>query len=1059
MKISATKNSIKHTILSLAMTLTTSSIATADDIDIYRHLGGQKKPNILLVLDYSGSMHFDVTGERIDEDDTETPSKISILKESVANILESNKGKVNIGLGSIYKEFASGVRWPISDLNEDASIYDSEIPQNSYTVHDVVKAQIERTPVRGLTATVNALAESAAYFSGEKVLNSDMPLSSAEWHKPDRWIDGSYNSGNHMSAIPASYSPSDAFMYDESDPAANVGNCTNYIGGDQECEGRSTFNCQSIAASNGTVDREICSYYQIGEFVPPKYISPITNSCQSNYIVLISDGEPSVLNETNTLNSILTAAQVPGGNIDGCEDLSDSIFENSSGTKPFGNCAPEILNHLATSDINPDIPESNVITHTIGFALSRKGKSYLELLASSGQGEFYDASSPEELTSALNDIFSSIVQDSQSFAEASVDIDISSLSHDNQTYLSLFAPSDKASWRGNLKGYFLDNDGLVDLNGHSATVVNANGNLSLSDTAHSFWSSVPDGADTLAGGASESITELPSGPNNRNIYTYLGGANTSLALSANTLISKQNTAIDNTILGVADAETRAASLDWLSNAPMGDPLHTKPVIVNYPDMKVVYIMTNQGFLHAFDATKPESLDAGEPDVSGGEELFAYMPKELLSNIPKLYGSTNTSDHIYGLDGAITRWHNDFNGDGLVNGEDTILLVFGMRRGGESYYALDVTNPNRPEFKWQINSTDPGFEHLAQTWSRASLVSVNRSGRTERVLMFGGGYDANTVDNASSATAANGNAIFMVDVNGDLIWSLDDTAHADMTYSIPADLTIIDTDQNGMVDRAYFGDLGGQIWRVDFDDIADRTSVVLTKFADVSNGDYQPLYYPPSVSLNRRNSENFLAISIGSGDRTQPMNAESQNAFFMLRDEDYTVGSPDSSFSTININDLYDATNNNIGSPDEATEISARSDLNSKRGWVMYLNESEKSLSKVVVFQGNILATTFEPSFSFDSSGGIDQCNSGMIGRLYIMDVLDAQPVQINEDGSESISANSAASRYKTLAENMTIPSSPVIVFPPDSPEVKILVGKELVANIDKKIRTVFWHAK
>jgi len=233
-----------------------------------------------------------------------------------------------------------------------------------------------------------------------------------------------------------------------------------------------------------------------------------------------------------------------------------------------------------------------------------------------------------------------------------------------------------------------------------------------------------DGNKADEGGASSRLIA-----ENRKLYTYLGDAigstGVDLSLATDHELHAQNSAITKAHLGLADdSRGRARVLNWLQSAPIGDPLHSQAVTVNYGSQTVVYSMTNQGLLHAIDATAPKTMDG---TVMGGEELFAFMPKRLLSNLPKLAKNTSTGDHIYGLDGALTRWHEDANNDGIVNGTDTVMLVFGMRRGGSAYYALDVTKPDAPKLMWTLDNNSPGFEQLAQSWSRASLVRVNRGG--------------------------------------------------------------------------------------------------------------------------------------------------------------------------------------------------------------------------------------------------------------------------------------------------------------------------------------------
>jgi len=1048
--------------------------ATADDTDVFDAvLAGQNKPNILFVLDYSGSMQHDVTDAETNDDDAR---KITILKNAVSTLLEDNKGTINAGIGSLYNKQSSGVRWPISDLEADANSIDPNIPAGEYTVADVISRQLDRSPAENATATVGGLAEAAAYFRGDPVLHNDHDVNDVWKHRPDVWdntldrngIIGGYDKGNPWSAIPSSYTPSDAYKL--VGDGSGYGWCTD-TAGETECAGKVTYDCNDYEAitntwednlnsSGGSWDRPartVCKYEHEHSWTTPTYVSPLTQSCQSNFIVLISDGQPTKLEETETLQTVLTAAGVPAGKVDKCNDLSSTVFSNTTENALDGNCGPEILEYLANNNINPDIEESSVKTYTVGFSLEGDGKKYLEELARAGSGTFHEASKPQELADALNDVLLAILAGSQNFAELSIDIDPSTYSHSDQTYFSLFSPSNKNSWKGNLKGFFVDEDGLVDLNGKVATFDDGAG-LKFADTAQSFWSAEPDGNNVDEGGASGLISSLPAGPNNRKMYTYMGGLK-NLAASAEAQLSSTNSNIP----------VPAEALDWLANAPMGDPLHTKPVVLNYDNgsdiEKVVFTMTNQGFLHAFDATLPEEPGTpGTPpvpgDTNGGEELFAFMPEELLTNIVKLHKPIVEDGHVYGLDGGITRWHDDSNNNGVVDNNENVMLVFGMRRGGSSYYALDVSNPTAPEFKWRLSSDDADFDRLAQTWSRPALITV-RTGTgpddTERMLMFGGGFDADTVDGeVTRQPGATGNAVYLVDADKNEVMTI---SHPEMTYSIPSDLTVLDTNNDGEVDRVYFGDLGGQVWRADFTDVSGG-AYSLKKLADLDDGTYQPLFYPPSVSKNREpdSGKNFIAVSIGSGDRTQPLSEMSANKLYMLKDYDVDQGPTTAGVATITTGKLHDATENPIGSTVDATQQAAELELADRDGWYVRLNGGEKALAQVVTYDGKFLATTFEPEEALDSEGNVDPCSFAMVGRLYIMDVLDASPIQMNADGTET-SVGLDASKRVTFLNGTTIPSKAVIRFPADSSKVQIFVDKESVATLGKPIKTVFWHAK
>jgi len=191
-----------------------------------------------------------------------------------------------------------------------------------------------------------------------------------------------------------------------------------------------------------------------------------------------------------------------------------------------------------------------------------------------------------------------------------------------------------------------------------------------------------------------------------------------------------------------------------------------------------------------------------------------------------------------------------------------------------------------------------------------------------------------------------------------------------------------------------------------------------------------------VSSNTQYGDRYTAVAFGTGDRTQPLLEDSSNAFFMIKDLDYKAGPPAATSSTVTRTAIYDATNNNVGSPVEAVRDKAEDDLKNASGWMVTLNPGEKALSKVVTFNGKFMATTFEPDEAVDEFGVPDPCRFAMFGRLYVMDISDARPVKLMDDGSET-----------------------VVIIPADSSQAQIFVDKESVVSVNKQISTVFWHAK
>ena len=1025
-----------------AAALLVSTSALADDTEVFQaQINSSAPPNLLFVLDYSGSMGDPIVkgsgGER----------KIDILKDAVRAVLVNNAGRINAGIGSLYSKTPSGVQWPISDLTADASTIDPAIPVGTKTVADIISEQLDSRPATGSTATVDALAEAAAYFRGDEVFHNGVPAENIVAHIPDMYdsIIGSYINGGPDAAIAASYSPVDAYQPGGGNGSA-FAHCRDfsfagtYPGETNECLGLSPNNCTTLNrdTNDGVRQYHRCEYPRNDRWLGASYKSPINAECGVNAIILVSDGEP-----TEQLNQEQTA-NILGHDTNQCENLG-TLFEGNAKHAFGGNCGPEVANQLANNPQVPGIDDSVVQTYTVGFGTEGTGRKYLERVAEEGDGRFFGASTPEALSSALDEILNELLTTSQSFAPLAVDVDRANFSHENRLYYSMFKPSAGASWGGNLKGYFFSPEGLLDINNNPATELD-DGVRVMRDEAQSFWSRNPDGDDVLAGGASALLAD-----GNRNLFTYTGGdtipnIGVPLAASGNHDLVESNNSITDQMLGNTGA--RNTLLDWLQTAPMGDALHSQPVQVDYGDQRVLYVTTNQGYLHAIDATDPVTPNGND---GGGEEIFAFMPPELLNNVPLHFSGVTSDQHTYGLDGALVRWHDDDNNDGVVNGTDSVILVFGMRRGGSHYYAVDVTNPESPRYMWRIDGGSAEFPRLGETWSRPSIVTVLNNGVEEEVLAFGGGYNAAELDDTKEKKKVDsGNAIYMVDRQGNKVWSVDGASVAGMDYAIPSDLTLIDIDGDEVVDRIYVGDLGGNIWRLDFDDISDgATAEVL---AELNQGSDQAFFYPPSVALNTSVHGDFISVSIGSGNRTNPLRLDSGDRMFMIRDRSVRTPLP-ANFNKIQLSDLHDATDNLIGADDNTVAADARDDLNTSEGWYIQLGRNEKVLSQLVTFEGLLLATTFD----VDESDLQDPCMAPGQNAFYMVDLATAQPVLDNGENGNTTSLTEG-NRSQIVNGDGILPQ-PSIIFPAEGNEVAIIVDNEVVTTFAQDFTRIFWHSR
>ena len=557
--------------------------------------------------------------------------------------------------------------------------------------------------------------------------------------------------------------------------------------------------------------------------------SPIEFWCQPNYVVLLSDGEPNFNSRAHNGWGYEHNDLDRGQPCDVRRETTGVNFGGGTGTPQDGRCTPDFVRYAAETDLRTgagwdDI--QNVTTHAIGFHTNERTQTFLRYTAEEGGGNFFTADN----SSALTEIITGIVSEAQAsipyaYNQTAIPFDSSNAAtSENEIYVPLFLPEPKSFWRGNLKKYSLrinDDGSLSLLDAAGNAVLDSNGNFL--DDSRSLWSASADGDSPVSGGAASHNTGA------RNLFTYIAGGTSSTALSSHRLFDFTDTTapalggtanadITNSAMGVSSDAERADLLQWISTGQgyMGAPLHTHPTVIHYGSGNtVVYLLTSEGVLQAIDA-------------STGDELWAYMPDELLGNVATIKHVVENPDEngfsgapLYGLDGELTVVHDDANGNTIVDGGERVLAVFGMRRGGDNYYAIDISNRTNPSFAWEMIGGEGDFSRLGQTWAKAQLVKMELGASARDVLIIAGGYDSDQ-DAVTGGRAADtvGNAVYIVDAwNGRRLWWASnagaDLNIASMTNSVAASTNAIDVNGNGTADRIYLADTGGRIIRIDF----------------------------------------------------------------------------------------------------------------------------------------------------------------------------------------------------------------------------------------------------
>ncbi|MFT5635177.1 MAG: type IV pilus assembly protein PilY1 [Cognaticolwellia sp.] len=816
-----------------------------------------------------------------------------------------------------------------------------------------------------------------------------------------------------------------------------------------------------------------------------KYITPFSNCSSKAFVILITDGAPTFDNGADSKIEALTT-------------IKEGETVNFSGSKFDGNYLAGLAEWMNENDLNASLPgKQTVSTYTIGFSDGALNAApLLKETAKLGGGNYYPASDSAQLISALLNALESLEPSNDSLTSASVAANNFDRTETlNSVYYAMFQPANGPRWQGNLKKYKVHSGNQVGK--HDKLAIDVDSGY-FSPEVTSFWSpdNTKDGDKVSEGGVADMLRKK----NNRVIYSDIG-ASGALALLTKT---QAETSLGGSAALATELAVHEDDVDTYLNWAKGknvdnvklpdgtvptirpdvfaDPLHSKPLVVNYGDSIRVVIGTNAGVLHMFE-DKGDTVD----------ENWAFMPKEFFKNIKPLRQNYSTAEKIYGVDGNITSYTQDKNGDGIINGTDKVWIFFGLRRGGTSYYALDISDPSAPSKLWHIDASSTGFSELGQSWSQPKLgyskVNITGSGDSAvaaPVLFFGGGYDAKKDVNSPGTADAIGRAIYMVDAGtGALKWSLA-PENASTTFSgtdsIPSSIGILDSDGDGLTDRLYTGDTGGNVWRVDMPganpiDTEDPWTVFkLAELGGTTNETDLRFFNEPSIvrtfisetietnvidinglttTIVSHQEKPYDAVLIGSGDRSNPLGTDTSDTFFMIKDEHiktksfYSATEPKAPTALLK-SDLYNYTDNPFGetlTPKERDTLAIA--VSKKSGWYIDLEGSgEKSTAEAIVINGVAFFTIFIPPNLDPNIVRCEQPNG--TGLLYAVDLALGTAVynwkENDGTGDGTYDGPPDDAKKSIIISEQFLDAPTLIVVPDDSGETigNIIVGRKVV---------------
>ena len=799
-----------------------------------------------------------------------------------------------------------------------------------------------------------------------------------------------------------------------------------------------------------------------------KYTTPIKYSCQKNYVVFLTDGMATA-DDAAVLKTICTNGDCDGdGNEPG--DLNHSLDDVAKYLYDT-----DVLDDNTATGYENTIGKQNIRTSMIGFGDVGSDATAVALLnragdKSHGRGGTYLAADQEALTNAFNSILYAMVSADTSFVAPVVPISPDNKTYgSNRIYMGYFKPQTQAAWYGNLKKYGLD---------ANYNIIDKNGNPAFTSTSYAYWNDTgtPDGTTVELGGAG---AELLTRSTARKIYTYTGTSTTLTATS--NLFSTSNTAITSTgsdtattrTMNVTDDATKNDLINYVIGYNMGssgtvkrdwmfgDVLHSKALVVNYAqysmttanesncsvNKSVIYVGSNDGLLHAINDCD-------------GSEAWAFVPPDILPNIQDIAGEV----HSFGVDATPTVYIYDANKNGTIEtSTDKVIMLVGMRRGGGpndtagvpakgSYYALDVTDPATPKFLWTLSNATSGFSELAESWGEPKFVKMKIGAVSKMVALLPGGYDnlnedgrfgatqsfdstgtVNESENGggnktSTATGAQlnpkGRGIYAIEIatlsstgvptiatTPTKIWgavygastsyTTSSATDAGMTYSFASDITALDVDGNGYIDRLYATDLGGNLWRFDVGSTtpASWTGYKIFSANPASGSDTgRKMFYKPIATLETAitvtSRGNDATLFIGSGDREHPLNTAVTDRIYAVRDKGQTTTKYESDLTDVTANALQSAT------ATTSAVTTLLNSLSSSYGWYIQLeNDGEKVLAQPALTNKVAYFTTFAPGASTSS----DPCKVSNLGtsRLYVLDYKTGEAVMNYDTTNDS----------------------------------------------------------
>ncbi|MDP4946609.1 MAG: PilC/PilY family type IV pilus protein [Alishewanella sp.] len=475
---------------------------------------------------------------------------------------------------------------------------------------------------------------------------------------------------------------------------------------------------------------------------------------------------------------------------------------------------------------------------------------------------------------------------------------------------------------------------------------------------------------------------------------------------------------------------------------LGDIAHSSPVYVGAPQNRnyqryswagsssyaafvadkkdrapMVYVGANDGMLHGFNADTTSSTK--------GIETYAYVPQKMLTAAAQLATySKETYAHRFYVDGSPTV------GDVYINGQWRSVLVSSLGRGGNSVFALDVTDPTNITLLWDLTIPELGV------MTAKPVITRLNNGRWAAVMPYG--YNNST----------NKSGLLVIDIqNGGTPIKLE----LPNTAGELGQPEGWDMNRNGNADWFFAGDLNGNVWKFDLSSISatnwgvayNNTPLFTAK--DAGNK-AQPI--TGGITLSSHPTTGELWIFFGTGkylETGDSLNTDTQSWYGIV--DGTIISNRGQLVPRYMTNTTY--TNGAITEQTRTVTAGSSNDLVNKRGWYMDLIDArERVTSKARVVGTNLILNTIIP----DS----DLCNPQGDGWVMAIDPFSGSRLKyhlfdLSNDGdfndSDGITTTNGQQTVVNVASGLKfegMPGEPVFVGE------QMLVGDSRV-SIDSRL--------